>query len=210
MPSKATKLKAQTSQPMVEIIVERNESQRWREVQDQDEEVEVFLNRDGKPYLRTTGDIRVAYEGRPDALESMCLLQFACQYRVLEQSQEKHFREAYEKTVGKIDPITNVGPNSSEPIPGDCNRMAPNSIRLRQGKVMVKRQGVNAVPQLLYSGAVSRFSNMLLLQPWRELEALQCGQGDLETGEQRKKRLELLPMSDFKVCHDAHEEEENL
>ena len=51
---------------------------------------------------------------------------------------------------------------------------------------------------------------MLLLQPWRELEALQCGQGDLETGEQRKKRLELLPMSDFKVCHDAHEEEENL
>ena len=34
MPSKATKLKAQTSQPMVEIIVERNESQRWREAQD--------------------------------------------------------------------------------------------------------------------------------------------------------------------------------
>ena len=40
MQSKATKLKAQTSQPMVEIIVERNESQRWREAQDQDEEAE--------------------------------------------------------------------------------------------------------------------------------------------------------------------------
>ena len=83
-------------------------------------------------------------------------------------------------------------------------------MRLRHGTVMVKCKGVNAVLHLLHSGAVNRFSNMLLLQPWRELEALQCGQGDLETGEQRKKRLELLPMSDFKVCHDAHEEEEDL
>ena len=35
MPSKVPKLKAQTSQPLVEIIVERNENLRWREAQDQ-------------------------------------------------------------------------------------------------------------------------------------------------------------------------------
>ena len=35
MPSKAPKLKAQKSQPLVEIIVERNENLRWREAQDQ-------------------------------------------------------------------------------------------------------------------------------------------------------------------------------
>ena len=83
-------------------------------------------------------------------------------------------------------------------------------MRLRHGTVMVKRKGVNAVPHLLYSGAVNRFSNMLLLQPWRELETIQCGQEDLETDQQRQKRLDLFPMCDFKVCHDVHEEEENL
>ena len=207
MPNKAPKLKAQTNQPIVQIIVERNESQRWRGARDQDEEGEIFLNRDGRPYVRTNSDIRVAYEGRPDAADSMCLLQFATQYRVLEQSQERHYREAYEKTVAEIDPFSNVGPNSSESIAGNFNRMAPNSMRLRHGTVMVKRKGVNAVPHLLYSGAVNRFSNMLLLQPWRELETIQCGQGDLESDQQRQTRLDLFPMCDFKVCH---EEEENL
>ena len=207
MPSKAPKLKAQKSQPLVEIIVERNENLRWREAQDQHEEGEVFLNRDGKPYQRTSGDVRVQYEGRPDATESMCLLQFASQYRVIKQNREKKREEAYERTVGEIDPLSNVGPDSPDFIAGDHNRMAPSSMRLRNGKIMVKREGVNAVLHLLYSGAVNRYANMLLLEPWRELEAIWCVQGELESGRQRQRRLDVFPMSEFKECKDDDEDE---
>ena len=207
MPSKAPKLKAQKSQPLVEIIVERNENLRWREAQDQHEEGEVFLNRDGKPYQRTSGDVRVQYEGRPDATESMCLLQFASQYRVIKQNREKKREEAYERTVGEIDPLSNVGPDSPDFIAGDHNRMAPSSMRLRNGKIMVKREGVNAVLHLLYSGAGNRYANMLLLEPWRELEAIRCVQGELESGRQRQRRLDVFPMSEFKECKDDDEDE---
>ena len=168
-----------------------------------------FLNRDGKPYTRTTGDVRVAYEGRPDAANSMCLLQFASQYRVIKQNREKQKQEAYEKTVGEIDPNSNVGPGSSDSIAGDYNSVATTSMRLRDGRIMVKRQGTNAVPRLLYSGAVNKYTNMLLFEPWRELEAIRCAQRDLETGQQRQRRLELFPLSDFKICQDVHEEEED-
>ena len=209
MPSKAPKLKAQSSQSIVDVLVERNESLKWWAAKDQDEEGDVFLNRDGKPYTRTTGDVRVAYEGRPDAANSMCLLQFASQYRVIKQNREKQKQEAYEKTVGEIDPNSNVGPGSSDSIAGDYNSVAPTSMRLRDGRIMVKRQGTNAVPRLLYSGAVNKYTNMLLFEPWRELEAIRCAQGDLETGQQRQRRLELFPLSDFKICQDIHEEEED-
>ena len=209
MPSKAPKLKAQSSQSIVDVLVERNESLKWWAAKDQDEEGDVFLNRDGKPYTRTTGDVRVAYEGRPDAANSMCLLQFASQYRVIKQNREKQKQEAYEKTVGEIDPNSNVGPGSSDSIAGDYNSVAPTSMRLRDGRIMVKRQGTNAVPRLLYSGAVNKYTNMLLFEPWRELEAIRCAQGDLETGQQRQRRLELFPLSDFKICQDVHEEEED-
>ena len=124
------------------------------------------------------------------------LIQFASQYRVKKQNREKQREEAYEKTVGEIDPISNVGPDSPDFIAGDHNRMAPTSMRLRNGKIMVKRDGVNAVLHLLYSGAVNRYANMLLLEPWRELEAIWCVQGELESGRQRQRRLDVFPMSD--------------
>ena len=73
------------------------------------------------------------------------LIQFASQYRVKKQNREKQREEAYEKTVGEIDPISNVGPDSPDFIAGDHNRMAPTSMRLRNGKIMVKRDGVNDV-----------------------------------------------------------------
>ena len=46
----------------------------------------------------------------------MSLAQLATEYRILKPSRETHFKRAYDKTVGEIDPTTGVGPDSSEMI----------------------------------------------------------------------------------------------
>ena len=74
---------------------------------------------------------------------------------------------------------------------------------------MVRRtRGANAVPLLLFSGAVNRYSSRLLFQPWRELEAIRVDQQDLETATQRQTRLQLFPMSVFPICNDTIDDEE--
>ena len=102
------------------------------------------------------------------------------------------------KTVADIDPVTRVGPDSSDLIAGPSNRAAPLSMKLRNEKVMVKRsRGENAVPLFLYSGALNRYANRLLFSPWRELESLDVDQEDIETATERQTRLELFPMGVF-------------
>ena len=102
------------------------------------------------------------------------------------------------KTVADIDPVTRVGPDSSDLIAGPSNRAAPLSMKLRNEKIMVKRsRGENAVPLLLYSGALNRYANRLLFSPWRELESLDVDREDIESARERQARLELFPMGVF-------------
>ena len=151
--------------------------------------------------MRTTGDIRVLYEMRPAAMETMTLAQFATQYVELKRRTglcETQRRLAYENTVAEIDPVTRVGPDSLDLIAGPSNRPAPLSMKLRNEKIMVKRsRGENAVPLLLYSGAVNKYANRLLFSPWRELESLDVDREEIETATERQARLELFPMSVF-------------
>ena len=168
----------------------------------------AFLNRDGQPYMRTTGDIRILYELRPMVADPMSLAQLATEYRILEPSRETHRPLVYAKTVGEIDPETRVGPDSSGFIAGSLYRAAPKSMKLTNGKIMIRRScGANAVPHLLYSGAVNRYSNTLLFNPWRELESIRVDQEDIETAAQRQIRLELFPRSVFQICKDESDGE---
>ena len=208
-------IKGPTSQTIVQIITERNINLTWRAIPDGDQEdngdgeedidrgEDVFLSKRGQPYMRTTGDIRVLYEMRPASMEAMTLAQFATQYMILKPSRETHRRLSYEKTVAEIDPATKVGPNSSDLIAGFSNTAAPVSMRLRNEKIMVKRsRGENAVPHLLYSGALNRYANRLLFSPWRELESLDVDREDFETARERQARLELFPMGVFENCQE--------
>ena len=155
--------------------------------------------------MRTTGDVRVLYELRPMVTDPMPLAQLACKYRVLKPSQD---RKAYERAVGEIDPLTNVGPESSTTIAGTIN-WAPTSIKLSNGMIMVKRSAAGAVPHLLFSGALDRYSNTLLFSPWRELESIHVDQEDIETAAQRKIRLELFPLSVFQIYRDQSDGDES-
>ena len=211
--SKVPQIKGPSNQAIVQIITERDVSLSWRAIPDGDqgedgdggEDVDrgenVFLSKQGRPYLRTTGDIRVLYEMRPVAMEVMTLAQFAIQYRVLEPSRETHRRLSYENTVAEIDPATKVGPDSSELIAGTPHRAAPVAMRLSNEKIMVKRtHGENAVPLFLYSEALNRYANRLLFSPWRELESLDVDREDIETATERQARLELFPTGVFLIC----------
>ena len=96
-----------------------------------------------------------------------------------------------------------MGPNSSDLMAGFSNAAAPVSMRLRNEKIMVKRsRGENAVPHLLYSGALNRYANRLLFSPWRELESLDVDREDIETATERQARLELFPMGVFENCQE--------
>ena len=99
--------------------------------------------------------------------------------------------------------MTKVGTDSSECIAGYPERAAPHSMRLKNGKIMVKRsRGAHAVPHLLFSGAVNRYSNTLLWSPWRELESIRVDQEDDETPTQKETRLSLFPLSKFQFCKE--------
>ena len=141
---------------------------------------------------------------RPMATDPMPLAQLACEYRILKPNQDK---KAYDRTLGEIDPTTNVGPDSSTTIAGDLN-WAPTSMKMRDGKILVKRSDAGAVPLLLYSGALNRYSNTLLFSPWRELESIHVDHEDIETAAQRLARLELFPLSVFQICRDQSDGDE--
>ena len=130
---------------------------------------------------------------------------------LLNPSEESHYKEAYDKIVGEIDSLTGLGPDSPEYIAGTSNMAAPSSMKLSNDKIIVKRSiRADAVPHLLHSGAVNRYSNTLLWCPWRELESITCvEQEEIETATQRQTRLELFPLSVFQICQDEKDGEEN-
>ena len=141
-------------------------------------------------------------------MEALTLAQFATQYTVLKPSRETHRTLSYEQTVSEIDPATMVGPDSSDSIAGSSNSAAPVSMRLRDDKIMVKRsRGENAVPRLLYSGALNKYTNRLLFSPWRELELLDVNREHFETVREQEARLQLFPMSVFQICQEESDGE---
>ena len=206
-------IKGPTSQPIVEIISQKDENQTWKATTnegDGDPGEDVYFTKSDQAYMRTSHDIRVLYELRPVSMEAMCLAQFATQYRILNPSRVHQYKEAYDKIMGEIDPNTEVGPDSSQNIAGTSNMVAPKSMKLRNCKIMVKRTlGANAVPLLKHSGDINRYSNKLLWCPWRELGSINClEEEEFETATQKKTRLELFPLSFFKICQDERDEEE--
>ena len=209
MPGKAPKVTGPASQVLVDIKAERDEDLTWRQGHDGNTEEDVFLNKDDQPYIRTQGDVRIKYELRPESLDVMSLAQFATEYRILESSRETYRQRSYDKIKSEIDSTTCVGPPSAGLIAGADNRAAPVSMKLMNNKIMVRRtRGANAVPLLLFSGALNRYSSRLLFQPWRELESIRVDQQDLETAAQRETRLQLFPMSVFPICNDTIDDEE--
>ena len=206
--SRVSPLQGFGSQAVVPIISLREENLTWREHPgevDEDDE-DIFLNKEGAPFLRTVGDVRVLYEGRPEPTEPMSLLEFATEFRMLKPSRDL---AAYEKALGEIDPVTKIGPESDAMIAGTVDIPLPQSIMLKNGKIMVRRsKGAGVVPRLINSGAVNKYTNTLLFSPWRELETIRVRQEELETEAQKKTRLDVFPKSMFPVCGDYPPEDE--
>ena len=83
-------------------------------------------------------------------------------------------------------------------------------MQLKNGKIMVKRsRGADAVPRLLFSGALSKYSNKLLWSAWRQLGSIRVDQEEIETIQQRETRLTLFPLSAFQYCEDNEDEDNN-
>ena len=212
MPSRGPKLTNATSQSMTPILAERNEKITWRnapEMEEDDDQYDIFVNQQGQRCIRANSDIRVLYEGRPEGVDMMCLAQFAAQYRPLIEGQQS--KKVYDRIVAEVDPDTGLGLDSMDDIAGSDPRIAaPKAMKLKSSsKIMVKRIRGDAVPDLRFSGAVNRYSNILLFTPWRELESIRVHQEEpVETDTQRRRRLALFPLSKFETCKDDYEEEE--
>ena len=212
MPSRGPKLTNATSQSMTPILAERNEKITWRnapEMEEDDDQYDIFVNQRGQRCIRANSDIRVLYEGRPEGVDMMCLAQFAAQYRPLIEGQQS--KKVYDRIVAEVDPDTGLGLDSMDDIAGSDPRIAaPKAMKLKSSsKIMVKRIRGDAVPDLRFSGAVNRYSNILLFTPWRELESIRVHQEEpVETDTQRRRRLALFPLSKFETCKDDYEEEE--
>ena len=219
--SKVPLLKGPTSQSIVSIISERNDTHTWTKIQgdvgedgdrieDLDWGEDVFFSQRNHPYIRSTSDVRVLYELRPDSMRDMSLAQFAVQYYVLWPSQETHHTNYYQQTVAAIDPVTKVGPDSSHLIAGSpIFSAAPVSMKLRNEKVMVKRKrDEDAVPQLLYSGALTKYANNVLFNPFTQRESIDATREEFETDNEKETRLELFPMGVFTKLEEEEEEED--
>ena len=192
------RLTEQRSQPIIQVITSKERKLTWKEAQDSDNEKgeEIFASQagegegeDGKYYVRTKSDVRTLYEMRPARMKNMVLGFFASNYRRI-----KPGRNGFQAAKDKIDPSTSLGPDSSAKLVGDKHLMAPQCMQLTNEVVMVKRSGKNAVLHLLYDGKTRRHGNQVLWSPWQFLEEIRDQDQDV-TEEQKKRRLEVFPMS---------------
>ena len=67
---------------------------------------------------------------------------------------------------------------------------------------MKRRQGVHAVPNLLYSGCSSKHANQLMWSHWQHLEDVTGEQDEEETENQKRVRLEIFPFSVFPIVKE--------
>ena len=121
----------------------------------------------------------------------MVLGQLLSQYKLLWQSDH-----GYAKARDGIDEATQVGPDSEHFVAGTQGDAAPQTIMLKNGRILKRRNSERAVP-LFLSGSTSKHGNQLMWTPWRFLEELSGVQDDEETVEQKRIRLEVFPLSVF-------------
>ena len=193
-----------TSQAITQVITTKDRKLTWRVAQDSDNETgEVIFESEGRRlYVRTDGDVRKLYEGRPEGARAMSLGQFACEYRLLHPSDI-----GFENAKNSIDEETNLGPNSSDLVAGTNNTFAPKAMRLANDKIMKRRMEDKTVPHLLFSGMMSRHGSQLMWTPWQNLEDITGQQDELETAEQQRTRLQIFPLSNFQHIEESDEDD---
>ena len=201
-PDKVAPVRGSSSQPSVQVVTSKDRVLAWRKAVDSDNHRgDSVFEVDGSEnmFVRSNTDIRVLYEKLPESMRTMCLAQLLKEYLLLHPS-----KNGYVSSRSSIDEESGVGP-ASEGIVAGTDIAAPQSIKLTDGRIMKRRQGVNAVPLLLHTGTVSRHGNQLLFEPWRHLEDVNGIQEEEETESQRRRRLEIFPCSLIPFAADENE-----
>ena len=188
------KAKGSTSQPLIPVIVSKDRNLSWRSAVDADNHngESVFDTDDNRSYVMTFSDVRIQYENRGDRMNDMVLGELASKYRLLKPSGH-----GYERAKSSINEETLMGPPTDELVAGTSNVVAPETMMLKNGKILKRRQDVDAVPILLFSGCSSEFGNELMWSSWQNLEEVTGIQEQQETEQQKKTRLQLFPLSVF-------------
>ena len=76
---------------------------------------------------------------------------------------------------------------------------------------LVQRVHVNgAVPLFEHTGTVSRHGIKLLFEPWRHLEDVDGTQEEVETVNQRRRRLEIFPCSLIRYAEDEDDDTDDV
>ena len=203
---KVEKARGSCSQPIIPVVVSKDRNLSWRCAVDSDNlnGETVFQTDDGRSYVRTFTDVRTQYEHRADRMSKMALGEFASQYRLLKPSGH-----GYEKAKSSINEETLIGPLTDTLVAGTSNIAAPDTMMLTNGKIMKRRQDVEAVPILLFSGCSSEFGNQLMWSPWRQLEEVTGIQDEQETEQQKEIRLQIFPLSVFPSVEQESADSEN-
>ena len=197
---KLGKAKGSASQPVIPIIVSKDRNLSWRSAVDSDNHngESVFETVESRSYVRTSSDVRIQYENRAEDMNEMVLGELASKYRILKPSGH-----GYEKAKSSINEETLIGPLTDQLVAGTSNVAAPETMMLKNGKIMKRRQDVEAVPILLFSGCSSEFGNELMWTSWRKLEEVTGIQEGQETEQQKKTRLQVFPLSVFPSVEES-------
>ena len=176
-----------TSQGTIGIVSSQEEDRLFRNSNEQDEEVDdVFVNRHQESYIIINGDKRKQYSKRPPCMDSMIFAQYVVNYYRLERGR---------KAV--IDPQTDIGGDSDEPIIGGEGR-CPLFMRL-SNKIVVKKRVDKSkfVPLLLKSSTLDNYSERMLFSAWRNLDELVNDATDEQKLMMEANRLAVFPTSCF-------------
>ena len=116
----------------------------------------------------------------------MTLAQFATQY--YEKRREQN---------AVIDPNTDIGPESNEPIVGG-ETGAPTFVKL-SNKIIMKKRSDRSKPILLLlpMNTLDDYGRRLLFRPWRTVAELNVESTAEEKVQQKLNRLALFPRSVF-------------
>ena len=202
---KIVRLQGPTSQPIVPVRTTKDRKLLWRAAKDSDNQngEEVFQAELEDLYVRSFSDFRILYENLPEHARNMVLGQLLSQYKLLWQSDH-----GYAKARDGIDEATQVGPYSEHFVAGTQGDAAPQTIMLKNGRILKRRNSERAVP-LFLSGSTSKHGNQLMWTPWRFLEELSGVQDDEETVEQKRIRLEVFPLSVFPFSGEEGDENDD-
>ena len=176
------------SQFTVNVIASQEQEFNFKDSEEKDEECDdIFINSKEESFIIANGDLRKLYMKRPPAMKHMTFAQFVISYY-----RKKPRQQAI------IDPETDVGEESLEPIVGGGDLMAPLSMKLSNGIIMKKRSDPSTqVPLLLHNNAIDSYGERMLFQPWRNFAELVEDQSVEDKEEQQQNRLTMFPMSIF-------------